>query len=71
MKVVYVPSEVVLIPDQVFPNTSLPDSPFIFAHPPFGQAFAGLDSASEGRFDQPPAGGEVGILGGEFQMPCR
>ena len=65
MDVIHVSGEIVLVPDQVFPETPLPDPPFILEHPPFGQAFAGFDSAGEGGFDQPSASGEVGILGGK------
>jgi hypothetical protein len=61
MNVVDMTREIVVITNSVFPITSLPDPALSFGSTALGNLFTRAEASREGRFDQPPASGKVGI----------
>lgn len=61
MDVIQMPLQIVFIEDQVFPETSLPDTAFALAQPTGTDALAWRDLAGEPRLDQHPARGAIAI----------
>ena len=61
--IIDVPLEVLLIAQCVL--ASLPNAALAFGDPAGRNLFAGGESTREGRFDQPPAHGKIGVAVGQ------
>ena len=63
--IIDVPLEVLLIAQCVLPVASLPNAALAFGDPAGRNLFAGGESTREGRFDQAPAHGKIGVAVGQ------
>jgi len=61
--VIDVTSQIIIIPDLVLPESSLPNAAFTFEPTAFTNRFATLDASREAGLDQHPAAREIGIPG--------
>ncbi len=65
VNIVYVPVEILIVPDHVLPKSALPNPTLASLRPALGNPFTLFDSARELTFDQIPAGGKICVIGRE------